>query len=117
MSERARFETWNELVIYSPFHSRLLDRYLRGAVLEALGRDNEADGWYASIEEYAAHDAVLLAPALLGRGRISQRAGDHANAASLYSRVLAMLDQSDEEFRSLLDEARERRGGHGDIVR
>ena len=109
LSLRARFECWNELLIYSPFHSRVLDRYLRGAILESFGRQMEAEGWYRSIEEYAAHDAIMLPPALLGQGRIRERMRDHAGAARHYDRALVLLETADPAFEPLKAEARRRR--------
>jgi tetratricopeptide (TPR) repeat protein len=106
---RARFEGWNELLVYSPFHSRVLDRYLRGALLESFGRLTEAEGWYGSIEEYAAHDAILLSPALLAQGRIRERIRDHAGAARYYDRALVLLETADPAFEPIRAEARRRR--------
>jgi DNA-binding SARP family transcriptional activator len=109
LSMRARFEGWNELLVYSPFHSRVLDRYLRGALLESFGRLTEAEGWYGSIEEYAAHDAILLSPALLAQGRIRERIRDHAGAARYYDRALVLLETADPAFEPIRAEARRRR--------
>jgi tetratricopeptide (TPR) repeat protein len=109
LSMRARFEGWNELLIYSPFHSRVIDRYLRGALLESFGRLTEAEGWYGSIEEYAAHDAIMLSPALLGQGRIRERMRDHAGAARHYDRALVLLETADPAFEPVRAEARRRR--------
>lgn len=109
LAERARFEAWNELLLYSPFHSRVLDRYLRGFLLEGLGRFEDAEGWYGSIEEYAAHDAIMLPPALLGLGRIRERTRDLVGAVRLFDRVLVLLDEADAGSQPLVDEARRRR--------
>lgn len=109
LSLRTRFEAWNELLLYSPFHSHVLDRYLRGALLESFGRVTEADGWYSSIEEYAAHDAILLSPALLGQGRTRERMRDHAGAARHYDRALVLLETADPAFEPIRAEAHRRR--------
>ncbi|MCA1736937.1 MAG: hypothetical protein LC739_12810, partial [Actinobacteria bacterium] len=110
MAERARLEAWNEPLLYSPFRSRVLDRFLRGRLLENTERWKEAESWYASIEEYAAHDAILFAPSLLGLGRIRDRAEDANGAANSFDRLLRLLESADSEFQPLVDETRQRLG-------
>lgn len=104
-AELARFEAWNEPLLYSPFHSRVLDRFLRGKLHEEAGRFPEAEGWYLSIEEYAAHDSVLLAPALLGLGRVHMRQGKVREAVRAFTRVIEQLRDCDEPFQPLVHEA------------
>ena len=56
-------EVWFQLTVASPFFSQAYDRYLRGEVLRALGRENEAVRWWATIAQRSPYELIYRAPA------------------------------------------------------
>jgi tetratricopeptide (TPR) repeat protein len=84
--ETTRLEPPLERIAISPFFSQALDRYLRGEALLALGRDQEALRWFASLTE--GPDGLFWAPAhqrqseLLARMGRTQEAQRHATAVA-----------------------------------
>jgi hypothetical protein len=91
----------------SAFFARTRGRFLRAQLLEEAGRDSEAYGWYASLAQGARMDYVFLAPSHLGRGRISERRGDHSQAAGHYRKALELWRDADPEVAAMREEARQ----------
>lgn len=56
-------EVWFQLTVASPFFSQAYDRYLRGEVLRALGRENEAVRWWVTIAQRSPYELVYRGPA------------------------------------------------------
>jgi tetratricopeptide (TPR) repeat protein len=90
--ERAKFLPWSLLV------SGAHERYLRAEVLEALGRDEEAINWYASLGLLPA-EVSYLAPAHLRRAEILERLGRPEEAALHYNRFIELWRECDPELR------------------
>src|SRR6185503_18465406 len=68
--ERARPELWFQLTVASPFFTLASQRFLRARLLEAVGRKEEAAGWYHSIAERSPYELVYAAAAKEGIARI-----------------------------------------------
>jgi tetratricopeptide (TPR) repeat protein len=88
----------------SLFRSQAHERYLRAQALEALGRDEEALGWYASLGWITA-EIFYVAPALLRSAEIYERLGDTEQAATYYRRFITRWGDCDPELRPLVDGA------------
>jgi tetratricopeptide (TPR) repeat protein len=92
----------------SVFVSEAYDRYFRAELLERLGREDEALGWYAAIAERAAYELVYLAPAHRRQAEIYQRRGQRALAARHYRRFIELWSGADPELQPAVAEARTR---------
>ncbi|NIN73063.1 MAG: hypothetical protein GTO46_14270 [Gemmatimonadetes bacterium] len=88
----------------SLFRSQARERYLRAQALEAMGRDEEALGWYASLGWITA-DIFYVAPALLRVAEIYERLGDAEQAATHYRRFITRWADCDPELRPTLTAA------------
>jgi tetratricopeptide (TPR) repeat protein len=97
-----------DLVGIVPFFEQPHERYLRAEALHALGRDQEALGWYASFEEHSPYGRIFLAPAAMRQGEIYEVLGRPAEAATHYARFLDLWKECDPELRPLLDTVRQR---------
>lgn len=51
-------EVWFQLTVASPFFSQAYDRYLRGEVLSALGRGDEAVRWRTTIAQRSPYELI-----------------------------------------------------------
>jgi hypothetical protein len=96
----------------TPFVARAHDRYLRGALLEALGRDAEALPWFASLAGLSVPESPFRAPAHLRQAQIHERLGNEAEAARHYARVMELWGMGDEEVLAGLREVRRRARAH-----
>jgi tetratricopeptide (TPR) repeat protein/predicted Ser/Thr protein kinase len=84
-----------------------VERYLRGLILERLGRDEEALNWYGGLV-YDGHEIVYRAPAHFRRGAIYEKLGQFDKAREHYQRSIDWWKDCDPELRPLVDEARSR---------
>ncbi|HEX3157234.1 MAG TPA: BTAD domain-containing putative transcriptional regulator [Gemmatimonadaceae bacterium] len=82
-------------------HGRLHERYLRAELLGTLGRDAEAEDWYAALGEDSPHGFVYLAPSLLRRAELLEGRGEHAAALELHARHTALWQGCDAELQPL----------------
>jgi tetratricopeptide (TPR) repeat protein len=92
----------------SVFVSEACDRYFRAELLERLGREDEALGWYGSIAERAAYELVYLAPAELRQAEIYDRRGDRAHSVQHYRRFIQLWKDADPELQPEVAAARNR---------
>jgi DNA-binding SARP family transcriptional activator/TolB-like protein len=92
----------------SVFVSEAYDRYCRAELLERVGREDEALGWYGSIAERAAYELVYLAPAELHQAQIYDRRGDRARSVQHYRRFIELWKDADPELQPVVEKARER---------
>lgn len=92
----------------SPFDNRSLERYTRGELLRALGRDSEALRWFATLAQESFFDLLYLAPAELRQAEIRERNGERDEAAEHYSRFLELWGDADPELRAATAEAERR---------
>ena len=91
----------------SPFHSRGLQRYRRGAILADLGQDQEAIGWL-SVERWNPYDLVFLAPSNLLIARLYDDQGDFKRATPYYTRFIELWGDADGEFQPRVTEVQTR---------
>ena len=84
-------------------HWGVRERFLRAEILHALGRDDEALGWYDSFVGWP--DLPWLAGAHFRRGQIQARLGHREHARFHYGRFVRLWKNCDQEFRPLLDQA------------
>lgn len=84
-----------------------VERYLRGQILESLGRDEEALSWYGGLV-YDGHEIVYRAPTHFRRGVIYEKLGQVDKAREHYQRCIDWWKDCDPELRPLVDEARYR---------
>ena len=94
----------------SVFVSEAYDRYFRGELLQRLGRNDEALGWYGSIAERAAYELVYLAPAHRHEAEIYARRGQRDLAAKHYRKFIELWSGADPELQPAVAEARSRLG-------
>jgi tetratricopeptide (TPR) repeat protein len=88
------------------FVSEAYDRFFRAELLERLGREDEALGWYGSIAERAAYELVYLAPSVRHQAEIAERRGQREAAAKYYRRFAELWKEADPELQSQVGEAR-----------
>jgi tetratricopeptide (TPR) repeat protein len=93
-------------LFYSPFHNFSMERFTIGESLMALGRQEEALGWYANIVGTSTLELVFLNPGRLRRGEILEGMGRTDEAKELYRAFLDSWSDPDPELASLRDEAR-----------
>lgn len=79
--------------------SRVHQRFLRGELLAALGQDDEALRWFASIGDLSVAEQPYRAPAELRQAELDERRGDRAGAAAHYRRVVALWKDCEPELR------------------
>lgn len=84
------------------------DRFLRAELLASLGREEEAEGWYASLVERSFHEVVYLGPALYGLGRTLEGRGNRRAALACYERFVRLWAGAQETRPDLLAQAEER---------
>jgi tetratricopeptide (TPR) repeat protein len=72
------------------FVSEAYDRFFRAELLEKLGREDEALGWYGSIAERAAYELVYLAPSVRHEAEIAERRGQPDLAARYQRRFMEL---------------------------
>jgi len=92
----------------SVFVSEAYDRYFRAELLERVGREDEALGWYRSISERAAYELVYLAPAHRREAEVYARQGQRDLAARHYRRFIELWSDADPELQPAVAEARSR---------
>jgi tetratricopeptide (TPR) repeat protein len=96
------FELWFQTTVASPFLSLAHERFLRAELLQELGREAEALGWYGSIAERSPYELVYAAPAQLRRAEIFARQGDSDAAGAEYNRARVRLAKADVELPTAL---------------
>jgi serine/threonine-protein kinase len=104
---QARADDWWTLSPRYLLLSQAHERYLRAQTLEALGRDEEALGWYASLGWGSQADIFYVAPALLRSAEIYERLGEPEQAATYYRRFITRWGDCDPELRPLVTGAEE----------
>jgi tetratricopeptide (TPR) repeat protein len=116
--ERTGFRVASRAQMYeSMFHTRPLARFIRAEALAALGREEEALGWYEGLP-WIDPAFVLTAWTSLRRGEIHERRGEQARAAHYYGRFTARWAHADARHQPLVKEIRERaRRLHGAAAR
>lgn len=87
----------------STYFSRTRERWQRADALVASGRDVLAAKAFASIPLGARLDYVYLAPSLVRRGQLAERAGRRADALGYYRQAVVLLADTDAELRPLRD--------------
>jgi tetratricopeptide (TPR) repeat protein len=95
-----------EFISVSPFHSRALDRWLRGEVLWELGRPEDALAWYNTLSD-GWGEFLFAGPAHLRQAQIYQELPDTALAIEHYNEFIRLWGEADPEFGHLLTDARE----------
>lgn len=85
-------------------------RLLRADLLFALGRYEEADGWYATFPAFMApfEDVAFLAPAHRGRARSLDALGRHEEALYYYQRFVTRWQDADPHLQPQVEAARQR---------
>jgi tetratricopeptide (TPR) repeat protein len=103
--ELLRMRVPYQLAGRSAYFARTRERFLRAELLERTGRLEEAYDWYAAAPHAARLDYIYLAPSHLARGRIRERQGDTAAAATHYRKVLELMPAPDPELAAIRQEA------------
>ncbi|HEX6105421.1 MAG TPA: BTAD domain-containing putative transcriptional regulator [Gemmatimonadales bacterium] len=89
----------------SPFFVHEREHFTRAALLDALGRDQEAIRAYRVMADLLFHSG---APAHFRLAEIHQRRGERWKAAEHYARFIELWQDCDPELRSLVQDARRR---------
>jgi len=97
-----------EPALFSAFYSRAQERWRRGAILEGLGRLDEAERWYRSFRDFSVFDRIYVAPAEYRLGLIAERRARAAEARAHYARFVSLWAECDPEFQPTLDDGRRR---------
>ena len=90
-------------IVITPFVARANERYLRGEILDSLGRDEEALRWFGSLGVGSVTEIPLQALSHLRQGEISERLGRSREAARHDARVQELWQNADRGPRELLD--------------
>src|SRR5262249_26338673 len=106
--DRGRLEPWLEYPLASPFFSQAYERYLRAQLLQSIGRNAEALGWYASFGESALYDRIYLAPSHLHRAEIYDRIGDREKARFHYQRFVELWKDADPQLQPMIADVEQR---------
>jgi tetratricopeptide (TPR) repeat protein len=106
-AEHIRSQAPLERIANSPFYPHLPERFLRAEALHRLGRDREAAGFYASLQE-GRFDAIYLAPTHLRLAEIAEHANDAQAAVLHYGRVVDLWGSGDPAAREVVARARVR---------
>ena len=89
-----------------PQLSHALQRFLRAEALTALGRHDEALGYYGSFVVLFGYDLPFRGPGLLGEAEELEALGRREEAREKYRAFLALWSASDPRFEPLLRRAR-----------
>jgi DNA-binding SARP family transcriptional activator len=81
------------------------DRLLRAQMLEQLGRDDDALGFYSQIGIRSPFELALVWQAELGMARIHVKRGNSAMGARYYRSVAARLKDADPSLRAVREDA------------
>jgi tetratricopeptide (TPR) repeat protein len=81
------------------------DRLLHAELLEQMGRETEALGYYSQLGSRSPFELALVWEAELGLARIHAKRGDRALAARYYRSVAERLRNADPSLRKVRDEA------------
>jgi hypothetical protein len=112
--DATRIEAYPGLMPPGPYWIHGYGRHLWPQVLEALGRDREAIGWYAGFPwaadapERGLLDRVYEAPMNLWRGGIHHRLGEVDDARWHYHRFVELWRDADPALRPLIEVAERR---------
>ena len=106
--ESARMNRWFGWAASSPVLSATQPRWLQAEVLRALGRHDEALGFYAAFADNTAHDLAYHAPSLLRRAGIHELRGEPAEAARCYAELIALWSGADPALQPVVEQARAR---------
>jgi tetratricopeptide (TPR) repeat protein len=106
--ESAYSEVPSTLTTNHPGYAANRERFIRAELLGSLGREQEAAAWYASVIDRSTWGLPYLAPVHLRLGSIRENAGDHAEAAFHYARVLELWAHADAELQPIVAQARRR---------
>ncbi len=93
-------------LFWSPFHNFSVERFTVAETLMALGRPDEALGWYENLVGVSTLELALLNPARVRRAEILEGMGRGEEAAELYRAFLRDWTDPDPELAHLRDEAR-----------
>ncbi len=76
--------------------------------MHALGRDDEALGWYRGMGEIFPYDLIYVAPSQLRQAEIHASAGRIAEAVKHYERFIELWSGADPELMPVVEDARRR---------
>lgn len=107
-SEGLHIRTAANKLILSPFFALTRERFLRGEILTARGREDEALQQFSSFDAVSVYDLAYLAPAHAERAQLLEERGDGAAAALEYRRVVELWPDPDPELMPLIQRARDR---------
>jgi tetratricopeptide (TPR) repeat protein len=85
-----------------------MDRLLHADLLAAVGRDDDALRWYATLGTGAPQELPFVGYAALGMARTYERAGDRAAAVREYRRVAKLWRDADAPLKALAATATQR---------
>ncbi len=89
--------------IESGFEEEAGDRYLRGLVLQTLGRDAEASTWFRNIAQRGTHELVYLASSRLHESLLACDLGDRSRAAEAHESAVRLWNRAAAPLKARLD--------------
>jgi DNA-binding SARP family transcriptional activator/TolB-like protein len=106
--DRIADRPYYQLVLPSPFHPRVRERYQRAMLMEETGRAPEAAALFATLGTRSLYDLPFLAPSALRLGGLYERRGDRQRALEQYRRFVTLWGDADPVLRPGVAAARER---------
>ncbi len=109
--EGTRMTSRYDLVVWSPIHSRALERFARAELLARTGRGEEAAAWYRCFAENSIYDQVYMAPGLERAGDLAGGIGDVRASERHYARFVELWSGCEPELQHRVERARARLPG------
>lgn len=106
--EQNRSHTWYAQTLASPLFCQVRERFVRAELLRELGRNEEAERWYATIGEVSAFELPYKAFSQLRLAEIRDERGDREGAAQAYASFLGFWSDSDPDRQATVSRARAR---------
>lgn len=103
--DRCQLAAPTHAYIPSLLYGRLHERWLRAEQLAKLGRDDEAETWYAALGEDSPHGFIFLAASHLRRAQLLESRGECEGARRGYKSFVQLWHECDPELQPLVTDA------------
>jgi hypothetical protein len=104
--EEVQMDIFYQMPMASPYDGQVLERYLRGVLLQETGRYEEALGWLAHLGGVGAAELAFLPAAALRQAEIYEALDEPTKAAEQYAEFVEMWRDADPELQPIVEEVR-----------